>query len=789
MKKLCRLSAASVVLFGSFTINLAAFAQVQQVLDSVVVTGDDFSIVSSDGITFTQQFPSNDAAAFIDCEATSDGTFCLDGPSDIVKLSEYPGTLFTCEEAGFEAKGNRPAQCSAIAVEDESTLHIAGILNRNGSAIVTCVKDPNTGVYDCDPLVQDRPPIVDLDRVPDGLLYVENKNTVVLLMDNSPAAPTVVTLANGRDLGLAKGKDKEEIVRAAQIVNSNGAVQYVVTTSFGRMIAFNSTLGVVTGIKYVCLAGTCDASGQVSFDVAQNAERGGPIYALVSDTGSGTGIVYAYSNDLSAEIVLDSEVDPVETTADGMSFNGLFLSVFEGQNVNFTQCGDEPCPLGNAADLTFNHVAGTAETGTVWEIREIPHCAWHPNLCVAPLEESQPGFCALVSAMSDQDCMCKARVLRIVGEGELYGNDPVTTTCANAPPGLLDFNPVPILPGSLIAEFDEFPTEIWMPPFFEAQEILNRHFDALLIDPGDGQSGEAAELVVRADEKFGAYGCPGVDPNLSPLQSSAVLRMREGPLTGGTCNDVPNSGERICALDERMGSMITYDCSSTRSRGCCSLFPLDVMLARRPPALRTDGNVLRWYLDTDKGANPIEDDSAAAKFIDWHFEKLEVFEWAACAKDDNEPGDPDLAPLNETTCDQLAHIRNQAREKLSGAFENTANSGLQNNCSQASRLYGSFNSQINNYVTLAGFREDTFPLCNDGVNNDDDGEVPLIDGADPDCTPPIPRDRAGRIEALVAHASVLPYAVDRILLPTIPSVCDTGWLEDDDEWWQDLASP
>ena len=787
------------LLFGSLAINISAFAQVQNVLESQVVTGKDFAILSVDGTSFTLQSQVS-GANLTDCEATPDGTFCIDDGTNIVDLSDYPGPVITCEAVGFEAKGKRPAQCTAIAVADGGTFYIAGILNKNGSAIFKCVSGA------CDLLVQGRPPIRDLDRVPSGLIYVENKNAVVLLTNiDGGGAPIIETVANSRDFGLAKGKVKEELLNVARIVTAAGMEGYAVTTSFGRLIAFTSAGGVFMDLAEVDLndvpvAESCTDLEQDSYDVTQDADRGGSLYALVSNTCNGN-VVHTFDNDLSNGFDLSTVSSATTTVGDApdtVTYNGLTISVFEGHTVSFGACGVgllPPCPLGSAATLTFNHVDGTAETGSVWEIPFIPHCAWIPELCLAPLAESQQN--ALICDGKDpQACMCDEGVLRVVGP--LLGGAPIPTPaeCAAADPGLLDFNPVPILPRNLIAEFDDFPDELWMPPYFEAQDILNRHFDALLIDAGDGQSGEPAVLVVDAEGVYGAYGCPESDLVDSPLQSSVVLRMREGPLTGGTCSTHPTTGVRSCELDERMGSHITFDCvNPLRSRGCCSLFPLDVALARKPPAQMIDtsnNDELRWYLDTlgiidfdddPKNLNPIEDDSAAAKFIDWHFENLEVFEWAACTKGDNEPSDPDLAPLNGTTCDKLEQIRNNARKKLFSAFSNTAAAGSSNNCSQASRNYQSFISQINVYVTEAGFREDTFPLCNDGIDNDGDK---LVDGDDPDCTLPIPRDRAGRIEALVAHASVLPYAVDRILLPTIPLICETGWLEDNDEWWEDL---
>lgn len=899
MKDLCKVFAASAaLLFCSFTFNLSAFADVQQVLETVAITDTNSSAVSTDS-DFEQQFGGN--VNLTDCVAGPSGTLCLENRERIIRLIGFPNgvdddgdavadndeelfeALFTCTDLGFEpARNGRPGNCTAIAASPVAVF-VAGIIKRRGSAIAIAADFTNDGIDndldgftdeedtngECDTgytqvagtdfcsgvLAQDRPPIVEVDWLAiNELRVIEDNNGLSsytgLEPEGTATGTTVSPFADLKGL-LDKGKVKELAQHLTAFKYMNGEVEvtdFVVTTSFGDLIILDSNGNFVDELSLVDLVNNMGSDGidndgdgmvdesdsdeidndldgfideedeadevlnpvascsaEASYDVTQSGS-GSPLVAAVSSTCYVHVLNPVFGSALSGfqlgpsvATTIDSlGSDGIDNDGDGLVdgddddegvYNPFTVTAFEGQNVNFGACGGEPCPVGTAALLSFNHVEGTAETGSAWELHNIPHCAWIPDLCIAPLEESRPAACV---GKDPQACMCDEGVLRVVGP--LFGGAPTPTPaeCAAADPGLLDFNPVPILPTNLIAEFDEFPTAIWMPPFFEAQEILNRHFDALLIDPGDGQSGEPAELVVDASGEFGAYGCPESGPD-SPLQSSVVLRMREGPRTGGTCSTSP-TGVRSCELDERMGSMITYDCvNPTTSRGCCSLFPLDVMLARRPPAVLTDSTTteLRWYLDPEGlisfPSDPdIEDDSAAAKFIRWHFENLEVFEWAACNDVDGDPNTPPLAPLNVTTCDQLAHIRNLAREKLSGAFENTATSGELNNCSQASRLYSSFNSQINNYVTLAGFREDTFPLCNDGIDNDDDG---LVDGDDPDCAPPIPRDRAGRIEALVAHGSALPYAVDRILLPTIPRVCETGWLEFNNEWWQNLASP
>jgi hypothetical protein len=178
----------------------------------------------------------------------------------------------------------------------DDALYVAGVRNKNGSAIYRC---DDSG---CDLLIQERPTILDLDRVPGGLLYIEDKNSIVQLVLDSGGAPTAVTLATGRDLGLAKsGKVKEEFQNVQRIVYGNDAEAYeayVVTTSFGRLsrlIAFTSVAGVVTILDDEALAegaeglipilDDVDGCGAAApgYDVAQNADRGGLLYVSAND--------------------------------------------------------------------------------------------------------------------------------------------------------------------------------------------------------------------------------------------------------------------------------------------------------------------------------------------------------------------------------------------------------------------------------------------------------------------------------------------------------------------------
>ena len=152
-------------------------------------------------------------------------------------------------------------------------------------------------------------------------------------------------------------------------------------------------------------------------------------------------------------------------------------------------------------------------------------------------------------------------------------------------------------------------------------------------------------------------------------------------------------------------------------------------------------------------------------------EQLEEFEYPACVNVDTGNG----SPLDAATCNQLEQKRLNAKEKLVHALSNTA---AGSNCSQSSRNYQSFVTQIGNYIVIAQPEGDEGDgLCSDG--NDDDGDG-LID----DCVSPTD-DPLGRVQSLIAHASVLPYAVNEILEPTIPASCETGWLEDDRTWITD----
>jgi hypothetical protein len=471
-------------------------------------------------------------------------------------------------------------------------------------------------------------------------------------------------------------------------------------------------------------------------------------------------------------------------------YNGHTIHVYEGQNVDFTQCGEAAgCGVGNIATLSNFSPLGAVTNGTVWEITDIPDCAYNLSACGELLdlegpsdEDYQEQLCDYGlydgidndgDSLVDEDDEAAFGVLRLVGSSVDSSGDPLT--CETAPRELLVRNVTAVLPQDLLAEFnlpDGFP-DLLMPPQVRAQEILGNTFDALLFDAGDAQSAETPELLVDAR----GYGCPAASiiEGMSPLNSSVVLRMRERALTGGSCID-DVSGGRSCTLDEHAGSVITYDCfNPSRSRGCCSLYPANVQLANRQAALKTVDNELRWYIDSEGDTDPVEDDSAAAKFIDSHFEQLEVFEYPACS-DVDDPGE--AQPLDSATCNQLAQKRLNARDKLVNALSNTSTG---TNCSQSSRNYQSFLSQIENYIAIAKSYEGNLSACNDGEDNDGDY---LVDEDDTDCASPA-QDRLGRVQALIAHASVLPYVVNEILQPTIPAICETGWIEDDSAWITD----
>jgi hypothetical protein len=765
MAKLCSIAVRVSVLFlSSLMIVTTAVANPNNVLDTVVVTGQDFAIDSVTGAAFTEQYQ-NGESSFTDCEATPDGTFCIDSGTYIVDLASWDPSdtstaLATCTGIGFQAPKRNQAEGNCSAVTFDDALYVAGVRNRNGSAIYRC------GDAGCDLLIEERPTILDLDRVPGGLLYIEDKNAVVLLDLDSSGAPTPITLATGRDFDLAKGKVKEELQNAQRIVYGDEQEAYVVTTSFGRLFAFTSAAGVVNILEERDLAageglipdtlpnvGSCGAA-EAGYDTAQNADRGGLLYVSASDT------CYVHALEIDSTSGFDlTYITSLQTTVDAMAYNGLTVHVYEGQNINFNNCGDEPCPVGNFASLSFTRNPGSAESGTVWEIELIPHCAWGAvqEFCVELLE--------LTCAGTDQACLCDAGVLESL-------NSPAD--CPTDPPGLLVFNVTPLLPQNLLDEFDPaflpggvFP-DLSMGPQFQPQPVNGYFFDALLYDAPLAQSSTMPELVVA--DIPGSYTCPA-DNLESPLNSSMVLRVPEREKNGFECDAAG------CTLGdkEHVASAITYDCSSTRSRrGCCSLYPLNTMLALLPPAW--DGS--EWYVDTQgilTIGTTVVDDSAAAKFVDSHFEQLEAFEYPACANVDA----GNAAPLDAATCDQLQQTRLNAKQKLVGALSNTASGGQ--NCSQASRLYGSLETQIRNYIAIAESNEGYLAACSDGIDNDGDT---FIDADDSDCTDPAD-DALGRVQSLIAHASVLPYALNEILQPTIPLVCETGWAEDDTTWITD----
>ena len=805
MTKLCNvLVSASALLLSSLTISISALADPTSTLNSLVVTGQDFAISSADGASFSQQFKDSNAN-FTDCEATAAGTFCIDNGTYIVDLSTWipprpetptdPATpaenqLTECELIGFQApKGKETTgNCSALTFAD-NTLYVAGIRNRNGSAIYECdiVYDVDEGftVRGCDLLIQDRPPILDLDRVPGGLLYVENKDSVIFLDLEGSGAPIAETLATGGDFDLAKGKVKEELQNAQRVVYGNEREAYVVTTSFGRLFAFTSAAGVVNILEERDLAageglipgtlpnvGSCGAA-EAGYDTVQNADRGGLLYVSASDT------CYVHALEIDSTSGFDlTYINSLQTTVDAVAYNGLTVHVYEGQNIDFSQCGDAPCPIGNFATLSFSSVAGSAASGTVWQVELIPHCAWIADVCV-DLLDAEFGLPDDCGDGDDQACLCEIGVLEPVGPyADPADPEDPALTCATAPPGLLTLNvsdeTYPILPKNLLDEFDPaflpggvFP-DLWIGPQFQAQPVNNYYFDAILYDAPLAQSSTMPELVV-AD--IPGYECPAEGPD-SPLQSSMVLRVPEREKNGFECDAAG------CTLGdkEHVASAITYDCSSTRSRrGCCSLYPLNTMLALLPPAKNAAGE---WYLDTAGLLNlngTVVDDSAAAKFLDSHFEQLEVFEYPACS-DVDDPGE--AQPLDSATCNQLAQKRLNARDKLVNALSNTSTG---TNCSQSSRNYQSFLSQIENYIAIAKSYEGNLSACNDGEDNDGDY---LVDEDDTDCASPA-QDRLGRVQALIAHASVLPYVVNEILQPTIPAICETGWIEDDSAWITD----
>ncbi len=768
MKK--RFAASAVLLLCAFAINLSAFASPQNILDSRVVTSQKVALSSSDG-TFQLDF-FNAGANFIDCVASPSGTLCINNGDNIVDLSNYQNPLFTCTNLGFQAKKTNQTvgNCNAILVAD-GAIYVGGVRNKNGSALVkvqqktgsTCptgyaqVASTN---YCSALLAVDRPPITDLDRLSGNeLLVTENKSSINKYTGLEPGTTSISVFADSRTLPLAKGTPKEEVQHITLFVYSTNQTAVIVATSFGKLLILGPTGSLLRSDSLSTLGlpvlASCP-SVATSYDLTQDTVKAGPMYLSVSNTCYVHALVPANGFPISAGFSLLSSD---QTVVGSTKYNPLTIDVFEGQSVNFSQCSGAGCNIGTATTLlNFSPLPGTATSGTAWEIRGIPHCAWPlaADDCVAQL--------GLTNCGSDQACLCNAGVLRPVGA---FLN--TSLTCATAPPGLLEFNVTPLLPPNLVAQFNPAIPPLWISGSFQPQSVNGYFFDALLINAGAAQSSETPVIVVDAQNQLPpSFGCPASGPGISPLQSSIVLRMREAVKTGGTCN---SSG-----CTENKGSMITYDCvNPTSSRGCCSLYPLNVMLALRPPAYNNAG---KYFVDTS-GVTTLSDgsevdDSAAAKFVDSHFEEMKLFQSPACNNVDNDPNN--RAPLDQTTCAQLTQIYANAKSKLITALSNTA--AQSTNCSQASRNYQAFVSQVENYIAKAQSYEGNFPACNDGIDNDGDT---FIDAADSDCNSPA-RDSAGRVQALAAHGAVLPYVVNRILIPTIPATCPTGWLEDNSEW-------
>ncbi|MFZ9051546.1 MAG: hypothetical protein ACO22K_00935 [Woeseiaceae bacterium] len=787
MTKLCNfLVSASALLLGSLTISMSALANPANVLDSLVVTGENFAISSADGASFSQEFQNNEAN-LTDCEAKSDGTICIDSGTYIVDLSSWdpsaPATALTeCTDIGFEAPKGRQTtgNCSAVTVADDA-LYVAGIRNKNGSAIFKCTAGA------CNLLVQDRPPILDMDRVPSGLLYLENKDSVILLTGiEGPGAPVVEVLATGRDLGLAKGKVKEELQNVARIVDANGTETYAVTTSFGRLIFFTSAAGSFSQVVETILTGPaaagCPAVEQAVYDVTQDADRGGSVYASVSNTC----YVHTLDDDPASGFNLGSSVVMTDGTR---TYNGHTVHVYEGQNVNFADC-EPSCGVGTATILSsFIPLPNTNANGTVWEIKGIPHCAWNPEACADVL-----GY----TSNNPKVELCAAGVLRLVGP---LLDDSVD--CEDAIPELLVFNVTPVLPPSLVAEFPGGLPELLIPPDYQAQEIgsygadgidndgdlavdeadgsESYFFDALLFKADGAQSGAVPELEVDTGLIApGSLECPE-DNAVSPLNSSVAVRIQEQFPSALTC------GSGSCALDKHQGAMVTYDCfNPSRLKGCCSVYPINLQAALHQAAQTAEG---KWYVDPLDYDSAAVDDSAAGKLLDKLFDELKVAQALACNDVDNDPNE--LAPLDSSTCSKLTDIYDNAASKLISALLNTAEqTGTNDNCSQQSRNYQSFESQIANFQAVVESYEGNFPACNDGDDNDGDGTADtngaVVGGTelppDTQCVGDIARDPAGRVQSLIAKTSVLPYVLNRMLLPSIPSSCPDGWNDGNLDW-------
>jgi hypothetical protein len=478
----------------------------------------------------------------------------------------------------------------------------------------------------------------------------------------------------------------------------------------------------------------------------------------------------------------------LQTTVDAVAYNGHTVHVYEGQNVNFADC-ELSCGVGTATILSsFILLPNTNANGTVWEIKGIPHCAWNPEACADVL-----GY----TSNNPKVELCAAGVLRLVGP---LLNDSVD--CEDAIPELLVFNVTPVLPPSLVAEFPGGLPELLIPPDYQAQEIgsygadgidndgdiavdetdgsESYFFDALLFKADGAQSGAVPELEVDTGLIApGSLECPE-DNTVSPLNSTVAVRIQEQFPSALTC------GSGSCALDKHQGAMVTYDCfNPSRLKGCCSVYPINLQAALHQAAQTAEG---KWYVDPLDYSAAV-DDSAAGKLLDKLFDELKVAQALACNDVDNDPND--LAPLDLSTCSKLTDIYDNAASKLISALLNTAEqTGTNDNCSQQSRNYQSFESQIANFQAVVESYEGNFPACNDGDDNDGDGTADtngaVVGGTelppDTQCVGDIARDPAGRVQSLIAKTSVLPYVLNRMLLPSIPSSCPDGWNDGNLDW-------
>jgi hypothetical protein len=689
MDKLTRLAAAGFVLLcGLFAINHSAFAQ-PVVPQNRVVTGADFEIVSANG-AFEEQFQHDDAD-FTDCAPISGGTTCIDSGRYIVNPETWnPGNVTTALYDGTDAGCQPPKRsqttgnCSALDVAEDGTTYIAGIRNKNGSAVfeVIDLDGPCNGIFSdvgttglCSRLlVEDRPPIIDVDVTELGLLILENRDTINLLTGfESGGDTTVDTIADARNLGLTlKGKDKEQLLNVSLIEYADNGnpprTAFAVTTSHDRLIAFESVDGIVTVRATANLVESAtglvplleDVAGCVnpepaSYDVTQDIDALGPLHVTASNTcyvhtinlvvdvdGDITGFSYddsdATRDGLDSDGI-DNDVDGlIDEPDEGTTYIPLLVGVSTGTIISYTNpaCA-EPldeggCGAGSATIGNFQTVPTSAETGTMWEIGGLPHCVLNPRACGRVIE----------GIRSDTDANARADLCEA---GVIMHIDPLKDTvddCIAADAELLAFDATPTLPLAVSSQFDILPALV-LPPAYRAQSIGGQN-DGIDND-GDGETdnGDPEEMYYYSALMFKNDGVQAAGSPEFQVTIEAIAGNSLGCPEGTTVDSLVSSDIIVRVPDafpgadgEFQGSMSASACfNPQRSAKCCSFFPLNWSINPWPATLNDggvdpDGNPLPDVWATDEPTplcelghpNCTSDDTTFAKLYDMLSEEM-----------------------------------------------------------------------------------------------------------------------------------------------------------------------